>query len=433
MNDNTKYSMQKRAFRNAILQWMVQGLCGLKKKRNIIILTIMLLVLTMLYVVSFEKLPHISSIQLLFNISFAFIAIFSLLAVLILIGVPKESFTAGSKLDRIGLVNKAHVHPYLLQVSRDSQNQKKQNYKFSNEGIPPDEWEDKKLALGASFDKEIIDINYFNGKKYIIVTMVDAIDSLSNTIDWDDSYISSKDSELVLGESAVEPVKVDLNKQPMLLIAGGTGSGKTILLKLLLYQCMLKHFIVIISDFKGGVDYDASWRNKVDFITNIDTLIKQLQKLVDTLNQRKVLFVEKQVPNIETYNSKVMDEQKLQRIIFACDEIAELLDKTGADSEQKEQISKVINLLSTIARQGRAFGIHLILSTQRPDANILPGQIKNNIDFRCCGKADNVLSQIILDNTSASDEIPKNSQGRFITNDGTVFQAYYFKEVNHYD
>ena len=83
---------------------------------------------------------------------------------------------------------------------------------------------------------------------------------------------------------------------------------------------------------------------------------------------------------------------------------------------------------SCIARQGRAFGIHLILATQRPDATILTGQIRNNIDCRICGRADNVLSQIILDSTEAADRIPKDAQGRFLKHDGTVFQGYLFDE-----
>ena len=91
--------------------------------------------------------------------------------------------------------------------------------------------------------------------------------------------------------------------------------------------------------------------------------------------------------------------------------------------------NKIESKLSMIARQGRAFGIHLILATQRPDSNILHGQIKNNITYRICGRADNVLSQIILDNTSAADQIPEDSQGRFILNDGTVFQAYWFDDA----
>lgn len=71
------------------------------------------------------------------------------------------------------------------------------------------------------------------------------------------------------------------------------------------------------------------------------------------------------------------------------DEVAEILDKTGLTKEEKEQVTRIENRLSTIARQGRAFGIHLFLSTQRPDANILSGQIKNNIGYRICGRADN--------------------------------------------
>ena len=91
-------------------------------------------------------------------------------------------------------------------------------------------------------------------------------------------------------------------------------------------------------------------------------------------------------------------------------------------------LAQIESRLATLARLGRAFGIHLILATQRPDANILSGQIKNNLDFRVCGRADNVLSQIILDNTSAADQIPKDARGRFITGDGTVFQGYLFDE-----
>ena len=90
-----------------------------------------------------------------------------------------------------------------------------------------------------------------------------------------------------------------------------------------------------------------------------------------------------------------------------------------------KQIQKNIN---TIARLGRAFGIHLILATQRPDANILNGQIKNNISYKICGRADQVLSQIILDSTDASINIPSDAQGLFINQDGIVFKSYIFDE-----
>lgn len=108
--------------------------------------------------------------------------------------------------------------------------------------------------------------------------------------------------------------------------------------------------------------------------------------------------------------------------------MAELLDKNGLCKEDKEQVSRIESKLSVIARQGRAFGIHLILTTQRPDATILTGQIRNNIDCRVCGRADSVLSQIILDSSDAADRIPKDAQGRFLMHDGTIFQGYLFDE-----
>ena len=94
-------------------------------------------------------------------------------------------------------------------------------------------------------------------------------------------------------------------------------------------------------------------------------------------------------------------------------------------TRMKELAAANVGKLGTIARQGRALGISLIVATQRPDANILPGQIKNNIDYRICGKADDVLSQMILGNTDAADQIPKDSQGLFLSHGGTIFRGFW--------
>lgn len=161
-------------------------------------------------------------------------------------------------------------------------------------------------------------------------------------------------------------------------------------------------------------------------LTDEKTLYKVLVSITDELQNRKQILRTAGVANIDEYNRNA--EKKLYRIVFACDEIAEVLDKTGLSKQQKDEILKIESELSIIARQGRAFGIHLVLATQRPDAAILNGQIRNNIDTRICGRADNVLLQIILDNTDASDKIAKSSQGRFLTNSGKIFQAYWFDE-----
>ena len=259
-----------------------------------------------------------------------------------------------------------------------------------------------------------------------ILDTVSAGDDLPEVLKWKDSYLSPKSFVLVLGESYTGPVTVNLAHIPHILLGGSTGSGKSVLLKLLLMQALHKGAEVYITDFKGGVDFPKVWHEKCRMCFTEENLRYTLDQLVAVLEYRKNAFKALGCPNIDAYNE--IAERPLQRLIFACDEVAEMLDKTGADSERKKLLAQIENKLSTIARQGRAFGIHLILATQRPDATIIPGQIRNNMDLRVCGRADSVLSQIILDNTSAAEQIPKDARGRFITGDGTVFQGYLFDE-----
>lgn len=179
-----------------------------------------------------------------------------------------------------------------------------------------------------------------------------------------------------------------------------------------------------------GRDFPIVWQEWSKIIIDEQSLLETLTQIVEELEQRKTILRAEDCANIDEYNHNTGND--LRRIIFACDEIAEVLDKTGLDKCNKETVSKIEAKLSVIARQGRAFGIHLILATQRPDATILSGQIRNNLDYRVCGRADNVLSQIILDSTAASEQIPKDAQGRFIMHDGTVFQGYLFDENKMY-
>ena len=231
---------------------------------------------------------------------------------------------------------------------------------------------------------------------------------------------------LSLGESFTGPVTVDLAKIPHILLGGATGSGKSVLLKLLLMQAKKKGAEVCIADFKGGVDFPTVWHKQCRMCFEEQSTLELLTELTEELERRKEKLSASGQPNIDRYNEAT--GENLKRYIFACDEVAEMLDKTGLTKEQKETVGKIESRLSMIARQGRAFGIHLILATQRPDANILSGQIKNNLNIRICGRADHVLSQIILDSTEAADQIPDYAQGRFITQDGTVFQAYLFDD-----
>lgn len=347
-------------------------------------------------------------------------------ALIYLLFYPFGKRMAKDQLQSIGLTNHAGMVPELLRKKRDKAHPRVTIWEFRNQSIPLAEWEDNRAAIEAALDISIIKMTYGKGKSRVLVYAVPAQIDLPEIICWKDKYLSPDSFVLVLGENLLGPVTVNLAHIPHILLGGSTGSGKSVLLKLLLMQAMKKGARVYIADFKGGVDFPPLWNRDCRICFEETDLLGLLTDLVAELERRKEIFRTAGCSSIDTYNKST--GESLQRLIFACDEVAEVLDKTGADAERKKLLAQIENRLSTIARQGRAFGIHLILATQRPDASIIPGQIRNNMDFRVCGRADSVLSSIILDNTDAADLIPKDARGRFLLHDGTIFQAYWFEE-----
>ena len=328
---------------------------------------------------------------------------------------------------RIALTNAAGETPTLLRERKDRKNPRVRIWTLRNPGIALRTWEDKQLDLEAVFNINIIGVSYGKGTERIVLKFVYGRNALPEYIVWKRKYLSPESFVLVLGEGYTGPITVDLAAIPHILLGGSTGSGKSVLLKLLLMQSLQKGAMVYIADFKGGVDFPPVWHEKCQLYFDEDALLELLTSLVDELERRKMLFKETGSPNLDAYNKAT--RAQLKRCIFACDEVAEVLDKTGLSAEEKKLISQIESKLSIIARQGRAFGVHLILATQRPDANLIPGQIRTNLGCRICGRADNILSQIILDSTAAADQIPKESRGRFLLHDGTLFQGYWFDEM----
>ena len=349
------------------------------------------------------------------------------IAVTILILTPIGKRSVQDQLKSIGLANHAEAVPELKHKRKDKQNPKITIWEFTSQGIPLKVWKDKQAAIETALDITIVKMKNGSGKSRVLIHAVPAVSDLPDMIKWNDKYLSKQSFILNLGKSFTGPVTVDLARVPHILLGGATGSGKSVLLKLLLMQANKKGAKVCIADFKGGVDFPPVWHKECRMCFEEQSTLELLTELTEELERRKALLKASGMPNIDHHNEATGDN--LQRYIFACDELAEMLDKTGLTKEQKETVVKIESRLSVIARQGRAFGIHLILATQRPDSTILNGQIKNNINCRICGRADNVLSMIILDNTDAADLIPDDAQGRFLLKGVSMFQAYWFDDA----
>ena len=185
---------------------------------------------------------------------------------------------------------------------------------------------------------------------------------------------------------------------------------------------------VYMLDFKGGVEFGIDYERYGEVVTERTRALEIFTVLEEENTKRLALFRQMRVKNIVEYNRKT--GQNLCRIGVFCDELAEMMDKKGAAKELKEQMEKIEGKISTLARLSRATGINLILGMQRPDANVLTGQIKNNIPVRISGRfADKTASEIVLGSTDACN-IP-DIKGRFIYkmgNEMQQFQAYYFDD-----
>lgn len=411
-------------------QRIIAGVRHIKKKKILILFPAAYISLMILLMFLLNKLlqkmgePYSGKVfEIVLYIFIVELIIIGLIGIIQLFGMPLSSRKVANALINIDFVDNEGKPPLLISKKKDG---KGIVYEFYSSSIALNQYKNHFAEFETALNIRIVDVLSGSDKRHTIIKAVNGNDIEPELIVWNDKYLSDKDFELILGESYFGIERIDISSTPHVLIGGGSGSGKTKLLKLILMEARKKNAIIFLADFKGGVDYPAIWHKACYIITEPEALDKQLEKVLEILEIRRKMFVEAGTPNISEYNKKT--GSNLCRIIIACDEVAEILDTTGFDKEKKSLAGKIEGKFSTIARLGRAFGLHLIFATQRPSSDVINGQIKNNIGYRICGRADHILSQIILDNAEASEKIAANDQGMFLTNTGTLFKAYYVED-----
>lgn len=207
---------------------------------------------------------------------------------------------------------------------------------------------------------------------------------------------------IALGKDIVgQPFITDLKKLPHLLIAGTTGSGKSVginsMLLSLLYKNSPKTLRLIMIDPKM---LEFSIYNDIPHlltpvITDSKKALIALSNLVSEMERRYKIMAQTSTKNIENYNQKAIKNnfETLPYIVVIIDELADLMMTSGKDVEF---------YIARLAQMARASGIHLIVATQRPSVNVVTGLIKANlpsrISFRVGQKID---SKVILDQMGA--------------------------------
>lgn len=329
---------------------------------------------------------------------------------------------------KVDFKNKDGSYPYLVKKQMIQKGDGKIiNYLFSS-SLNLDIWKGRKADIETALNCTIIKIEQGKKKTLVNIEAIPGSVRVDDFIPWYDEFIDNEDGVLVIGKNELGVIKIDLNKTPHILSAGQTGSGKSVILRCLLWQLILKEARVYMLDFKGGVEFGLDYEKYGEVITEKERALEVFKMLTEENKKRLDLFRAARVKNLHEYNTK--ENKNLCRIGVFIDELAELMDKTGVDKEEKEQLDQIQKELSTLARLSRATGINLFLGVQRPDAKIITGQIKNNVPVRICGRfADGAASEIVLNNRMATN-LPE-IKGRFLFQAGSEtiqFQGYYFDD-----
>ena len=193
----------------------------------------------------------------------------------------------------------------------------------------------------------------------------------------------------------------DISKLPHLLIAGTTGSGKSVCMNSLIISLLYKSkpdevkFIMIDPKMVELGIYNSIPHLYVPVVTEPKKAAGALQWAVVEMLKRYRLFSEAGVRDLETYNKycKNNDEQTLPQVVILIDELADLM--MAASKEVEESICRV-------AQMGRAAGMHLVIATQRPSADVITGLMKANIPSRIAFAVSSAMeSRIIMDQSGA--------------------------------
>ncbi len=207
---------------------------------------------------------------------------------------------------------------------------------------------------------------------------------------------------LALGQDVSgQPIAVDLTRMPHLLIAGATGSGKSVCINAVIASLLLTHtpqslrFLMVDPKRVELVQYNGIPHLLTDVVVEMEQVVGVLQLALREMDRRYRLFAKAGARNIESYNTLAegKGEARLPYMVIIVDELADLMMVAAEEVERN-----VVRL----AQMARATGIHLILATQRPSVDVVTGLIKANFPARIAfAVTSQIDSRVILDTPGA--------------------------------
>lgn len=342
-------------------------------------------------------------------------------------------------LETAGIVGQDGRPPMLLYKYKD--NVGYEIYKFRGL-VKFSEWKKKKEDIETNLNISIKEIKQGKRKDEVILKTVPGVlvmpggtgeekteeERKKVTLYWNDNVIKEKDNLVSIGRNEVEEIVVDFDADPHFLVAGATGSGKSVTIRSIVWQFLVRGHKGFFVDFKGGLEYSDGYKRYGETIIDRPKLLEVLKTLVKENELRQKALLEVGAKNINQYNKK--SSKKMYRVLLVIDELAEVIDPNSVPKEEKEIADEISGILSSFGRVARATGIHMIFGIQRPDANVVNGQIRSNVTGRICGRVPSgKASEIVLDDPSAA-SLPKVKGRMIYQNAGEMieFQGYFFDD-----
>ncbi|AXI09737.1 DNA translocase FtsK [Oceanobacillus zhaokaii] len=238
-----------------------------------------------------------------------------------------------------------------------------------------------------------------------------------------------------------EPAVTNVQKMPHGLIAGATGSGKSVCINTILISLIYKanyddvKFLLIDPKMVELAPYNGIPHLVSPVITDVKAATMSLKWAVNEMEDRYERFVHEGVRDIERYNKKVIQQgradKKMPFIVIVIDELADLMMSSPQDVEDS---------ISRIAQKARACGIHLILATQRPSVDVITGLIKANIPTRIAFSVSSQIdSRTIIDVSGAEKLLGKgdmlfaeNGAGKTVRLQGPFVSDEEIERVTNY-
>lgn len=272
--------------------------------------------------------------------------------------------------------------------------------------------------------------------------------SLRELIDSNEFRVRGNPLSFVLGKDINgDIIFCNLDKMPHVLVAGSTGSGKSVCLNTMLLSMCYKsgpqdlRLILVDPKMVEFSTYNGLPHLLIpEVITGKDMTINALEWAIKEMERRYSVFAKNHVVNINEYNKlemvKSKREEKMPFIVIVVDELADLMLEAKREIEDK---------IAKLAAKARAAGIHLVLATQRPSVDVITGTVKANLPSRIAFALTNYMdSKTVLDGGGAEKLLgkgdmlfkpqdkpePRRIQGAFVSNEEIAKVVEFIKEHN---